>query len=175
MVIFLAGAHGVGKTFLGGPTADRLGIRYATASALIHDELGTSNWDAGKRVLDSDRNQEALISAVNRIVSVGKALILDGHFVLRGHDGHLIKLPASVFQRLKVSTVVLLEAPLEIVAERIKERTGTTPSMRDIAEICDAERTHAVSTCKKLNINLHRLLSPDMDTLQDAIYCALNR
>ena len=146
MVIFLAGAHGVGKTFLGSPTADRLGIRYATASALIHDELGTSNWDAGKRVLDADRNQEALIRAVNRIASAGKPLILDGHFVLRGHDGHLIKLQDSVFQRLNISTVVLLEAPLEIIVERIKERTGTAHSMKDIAEICEAERVHAVAT-----------------------------
>ena len=44
MVIFLAGVHGVGKTFLGKPVAESLGFKHATASDLIREELGGQSW-----------------------------------------------------------------------------------------------------------------------------------
>ena len=42
MTIFVAGIHGVGKTFLAQPAAARLGMRYATASQLIREERGVN-------------------------------------------------------------------------------------------------------------------------------------
>ena len=102
MVIFLAGAHGVGKTFLGKPAAESLGFEYATASSLIRDELGgQQNWERDKRTSDVDGNQEALVTAVSKIIEGDDAvLVLDGHFVLRNESGMLISLPCNIFKRL---------------------------------------------------------------------------
>lgn len=44
MTVLVAGAHGVGKTFLAKPAAERLGFRYATASQLIREERGHATW-----------------------------------------------------------------------------------------------------------------------------------
>lgn len=162
MLIFLAGAHGVGKTFLGKPTAERLGIRYATASALIRDEMGSSNWDAAKRVKDIAANQEALISAVTRISAGGAHLILDGHFVLRDTDGNLDPLPVTIFSRLGVGAALLLEAPTEVVAKRLATR-GPSQPLHLIEELAIAERQHGELVCRELSVPLWKMTSPSED------------
>jgi len=44
MTIFVAGIHGVGKTYVAKPVAQRLGLRYATASQLIREERCRETW-----------------------------------------------------------------------------------------------------------------------------------
>lgn len=168
MVIFLAGAHGVGKSFLGKPVAESLGIKYATASALIREELGSANWDDGKRVQDVDRNQEALISAVSRIRDGGGTLLLDGHFVLRDKNGALTPLDLEVFRRLGIHGAILLEAPSNIVALRLTER-GAPQALSDIDELASRELHHADHSCATLGIPLIRLPSPTESQLNLAI------
>lgn len=168
MVFFLAGAHGVGKSFLGKPVAESLRIRHVTASALIREELGSANWDDGKRVQNVDRNQEALISAVSRIKDSGGALLLDGHFVLRNGVGELVPLPVEVFKRLGINGAIVLEAPANIVASRLAER-GAPQSLSDIEELASAELVHAEQTCLALGIPLIRLPCPSEDKLQSTI------
>lgn len=168
MIFFLAGAHGVGKSFLGKPVAESLGIRHATASALIREELGSANWDDGKRVQNVDRNQEALISAVSRTREGHSALLLDGHFVLRNEVGALVPLPVEVFKRLGINGAILLETPSNIVASRLAER-GAPQSLTDIEELASAELIHAEHTCLALRIPLIRLLSPREDQLRATV------
>ena len=67
MTTFIAGIHGVGKTYLAKPAAVRLGMTYATASQLIREERGRASWDASKMVDDVASNQAALVAAVSRI------------------------------------------------------------------------------------------------------------
>lgn len=168
MVIFLAGAHGVGKSFLGKPVAESLGITYATASALIREEFGSANWDKSKRVQDVDRNQEALISAISRIRDDGGTLLLDGHFVLRDKDGALAPLDLEVFRRLGIHGAILLEAPSNIVACRLAER-GAPQALSDIDELASGELNHADHSCAALGIPLIRLSSPTESQLYAAI------
>lgn len=168
MLIFLAGAHGVGKTFLGKPIAERLGIRYATASALIREEMGSSNWDAAKRVKDIAANQEALISAVARVSTGGAHLMLDGHFVLRDADGYLDRLPVTVFARLGISAALLLEAPAEVVAQRLTAR-GSSQPLHLIEELAIAERQHGELVCRELSVPLWKMASPSEDEVSDLL------
>lgn len=168
MILLLAGAHAVGKTFLGQPVAELLGIRHVTASALIREELGSANWDDSKRVQNVDKNQEALISAVSRIADSGGMLLLDGHFVLRNGVGGLVPLPVEVFKRLGINGTILLEAPANIVSSRLAER-GASQSLTDIEELASAELVHAEQTCSVLGIPLIRLSSPTEDHLRSAI------
>jgi|SRR5690554_340981 len=169
MVIFLAGVHGVGKTFLGEPTAKLLGFQYATASSLIRRELaGKQNWAENKRTKNMDDNQEALISSVSKIVKKSqKSLVLDGHFVLRDEHGSLISLSSDIFKRLGVSYVILLEAPSATVAERLLVREAPQP-LEDIAALAEAECKNAENICNELNIPLIKLLSPSSEQLLSA-------
>lgn len=168
MVIFLAGAHGVGKSFLGKPVTDSLGIAYAAASTLIREELGSANWDNDKRVNNVDVNQEALISAVSRIADVSSRLVLDGHFVLRNKEGNLVALPVDVFRRLRIKGVILLEAPANVVVSRLAVR-GAPQSLTEVEEIASAELQHSEWICSELQIPLIRLLSPTEGDLHSAL------
>ncbi len=180
MVIFLAGAHGVGKTFLGKPAAESLGFKYATASSLIRDELGGGqNWKENKRTGNIDGNQEALVTAVARIVEGDDVtLVLDGHFVLRNESGDLVSLPTNIFRRLGLSSVILIESPVSVVAERLEER-GTPQSLEDISELAEAELRGAENVCEEIGIPLIRLASPSKERLslemQEAVSSSLAR
>lgn len=168
MVIFLAGVHGVGKTYLGKPVAEALGLPYATASSLIKTELGSTNWNEQKRVQDADRNQEALITAVAKALATEGKLILDGHFVLRGATGELKPLSIDVFRRLKVTGVILLEAPADVVAQRLEAR-GAPQLVNHIEELAFAELQHAQKVCQELSSPLVRLKYPDKENMQSSL------
>jgi adenylate kinase len=166
MVIFLAGVHGVGKTFLGKPAAETLGLKYATASSLIREALnGKTTWQESKYTSNIDANQEALVTAVNRIVeSFDVALVLDGHFVLRNESGDLVSIPTDVFRRLGLSSVILLESPSSVIAERLEER-GAPQSIEKISEMATAELNRAEQVCREIDIELTRLISPSSEQL----------
>lgn len=161
MTIFLAGAHAVGKTYLAQRTASRVGVQHVTASQLIREERGRATWTHDRRVHEADKNQEALIAAVARRSSAQACLLLDGHFVLRGSEGQLIPLGVDVFARLRISATVLVEAPYEVVAERLASRGGTGVEVSSIRALAAAEREHAIHICSTLGLPLVPLLSPN--------------
>lgn len=170
MVIFLAGVHGVGKTFLGKPVAEALGFQYATASSLIRAELNNEqSWTENKRTKNVDDNQEALVASVSRIIKVNKSvLILDGHFVLRNEHGDLVSLSSDLFKRLGVTSVILLEAPASIVAERLAAR-GVQSSPKEVKELAKAERKNAEHICNEIMVPLVKLRSPSSEQLSLAL------
>jgi len=166
MVIFLAGAHGVGKTFLGRLATKTLQFRFAVASSLIRDEMDSKqSWGKTKRTRNIDSNQEALISAVTKIQKDGDTtLVLDGHFVLRNESGDLTPLPSGIFKRLGVGSVILLEAPVHVVRDRLEER-GAPQSLESISELEKAELDNARHVCEEIGIPLTRLRSPSKEEL----------
>jgi adenylate kinase len=168
VTIFLAGAHAVGKTYLAHRTAARAGVQHVTASQLIREERGRVTWTHDRRVRDADANQEALIEAVIRLSSV-QALLLDGHFVLRGSGGQLIRLAVEVFARLRISATVLVEAPCEVVAERLAKRGEAKVQISAIRELAAAERDHAVNVCSTLGLPLVPLMAPTEDQFEVAL------
>ncbi len=170
MVIFLAGVHGVGKTFMGKPAAETLGLRYATASSLIREALnGKTTWQESKHTSNIDANQEALITAVNSIIeSSDVVLVLDGHFVLRNESGGLVSIPTDVFRRLGLSAVILLESPSTVIAARLEER-GAPQSIEKISEMANAELGRAEQVCREIGIELTRLVSPSSEQLLIAL------
>ncbi|MCX5544695.1 ATP-binding protein [Paraburkholderia sp. CNPSo 3076] len=161
MNVFVAGIHAVGKSYLCEQAASAGGWQHSSASALIKQERGVANWSAEKRVDDPDSNQRALVSAVNRINGEGTRLLLDGHFVLRGKDGSFIELPADVFEALNLSSVVLIEAPVATIAERLRTRDDVAVDEKDIEAFLTLERKQAESVCTSLGLPLTILCSPD--------------
>lgn len=169
MTIFLAGSHGVGKTYLAERTAARLGVQHATASQLIREEIGRSTWTDDRRVHDAAGNQDALIMAVRRRNVALPRLLLDGHFVLRDSEGQLIRLGVDVFSRLQIEAALLIEAPNELVAARLARRHGQVDELASIQALAVAEREHAIHVCAALNLPLILLQSPTEDQFASAV------
>lgn len=169
MNIFVAGIHGVGKTYLAKRLPAQSGLMRTSASTLIKEERALPDWNADKRVADVDANQVALAQAVTRHNAAGTALLLDGHFVLLGQDGQFIPLGAEVFKALNLSAVVLIEAPPDVVAGRVTQRDYLHRSQTWLADFLARERAQAELVCAELNLPLTVLDAPSDTDFANAV------
>ena len=169
MTVFVAGIHGVGKTFLCAPVAKQLGIRHVTASQLIREERGLQSWCAEKRVSGVEENQSALISAANRLRSANKKLLLDGHFVLRLPNGEFNEIDTQVFRDLQIGAVLLLEAELDTVIERLKARGDTSWTASELQILAKREEERAYRVSSALDIPFRALHSPSERLFRDIV------
>lgn len=122
MVIFVAGVHGVGKTYLCQRFSKDTGIKHFSASSLIREEVKSPNWGSDKLVSNVDANQIALTTAVKRILASESLLLLDGHFVLKNADGSLAVVHEDTFKNLSLSAILLIEASPETIRNRLSAR-----------------------------------------------------
>lgn len=169
MNIFVAGVHGVGKTYLAKQLPESFGLIHTSASKLIKEARDMPNWGADKRVNDVDSNQIALAVAVKRHNDTGIRLLLDGHFVLLNAQGDFIRLDASVFKSLNLDRVILLEASPRTIAARIRDRDDRNADIGHIAEFIAIEREQALKVCDELGIPLVILESPSSESFIEAI------
>ncbi|CAN7286887.1 ATP-binding protein [Pseudomonas brassicacearum] len=168
MTVFVAGVHGVGKSFLCQRYADEFSVAYESASGLIRKERALADWSVDKKVKDVDGNQLALKSAVQRIVKGGQQLLLDGHFVLINGASDFVKLEASVFQNLEIAGVVVLEAEAHLIESRLAARDSTKSTV-DISVFLDLERAQARKVCQELGIPFHILQQPDFSVFSTVV------
>lgn len=169
MTVLVAGAHGVGKTFLAKSAAERLGFRYATASQLIREERGHATWTETRQVTQIDENQVALARAVARILDGGEQLLLDGHLVLRSCPNEHQRLADSVFRSLRCQRIIILTAPVDVLLSRLKARGDETWTADEIAAFTEAEVQHGVAVAGLLGINAVVLSSPSVDDFDLAL------
>lgn len=169
MNVFVAGVHGVGKTYLASQLPATLGLMYTSASKLIKEECAMPNWGADKRVSNVDANQIALAAAVKRHNDAGTRLLLDGHFVLLNSQGEFSPLGIEVFKPLNLDGIVLLENDPHTIAIRIHKRDGRRTDIDRMVEFIDAERSQGQMVCVELGISLTILIAPSPDTFFEAI------
>ncbi|WP_432729694.1 ATP-binding protein [Variovorax sp. W6] len=169
MTIFIAGVHGVGKTYLAKQATLRLGLKYATASQLIREERGHTSWNSSKQVDEVAANQAALVAAVTRIKADKQALVLDGHLVLRKDVGQHLRLPDSVFHDLGCTSIILLACPTPVVLERLVARGDNSWDEAEMASFARAEAEHAAFVASSLRIRLIELKSPSIDEFDEAL------
>ncbi|ATN11240.1 hypothetical protein CRN80_17055 [Pseudomonas sp. FDAARGOS_380] len=159
MVVFVAGVHGVGKTYLCERFATVSGIQHASASALIKSELKTSNWESDKLVSDIDSNQIALTVAVKRITENSRRLLLDGHFILKKHDNTLAAVHEHTFKDLNLSLICLIESEAETIRQRLISRDSNAFS-GNIENFLQEEKSRAHYISKLFDIPLIILKNP---------------
>lgn len=160
MNIFVAGIHGVGKTYLAKRLSDENKLMHTSASKLIQEERASEDWNIDKRVADMDANQVALANAVAKKNSENIALLLDGHFVLLGQDGQFRPLDVSVFKTLNLSSVILIEAQPDVVASRVTQRENIYRDPTWLSDFIRRERAQAERVCGELKLPLTILDSP---------------
>jgi len=169
VTIFVAGAHGVGKTFMAKPAAERLGFRYAAASQLIRDERGHATWTETRQVTQIDENQIALARAVARILDGGERLLLDGHLVLRIRPHEHQRLADSVFRSLRCRRIIILTAPVDVLLSRLRARGDDTWTAEELAAFSEAEVRHGAEVAAKLGIDVAILDSPRGEDFEAAV------
>lgn len=160
MNIFVAGIHGVGKTYLASRASLSAGMTHTSASMLIKEERTLSTWTTDKRVTDVGANQRALAAAIQRHNELGTRLLLDGHFVLLDATGEMVRLETDVFTALNLIGVILVEADPHTVAQRIDERDKRQVPVDHLQAFMKAERDQAQKVCTELHIPLTLLVSP---------------
>lgn len=168
MVIFVAGVHGVGKTYLCQAFASTTGLRHASASQLIKEERQLESWGGDKVVSEILDNQDALDIAVNRILKEHPSLILDGHFVLKKVGGVLEEVPLVTFDRLTLSAIILVENDSKLIAERLLQRDSNNAA-GDLEQFIQSERRAAMNTSLSLNIPFFLLHNPSTESFADCI------
>lgn len=161
MNIFVAGIHGVGKTYLASRLPVGSALLHTSASKLIKEELALPDWNADKLVTDIDKNQVALAKAVARYNANGIALLLDGHFVLLDQAGEFVLLGVEVFQTLNLSAVILIEADPTVVESRVRDRDALRRDIDWISAFMRKERLQAEAVCNSLGVPLRVLNSPN--------------
>lgn len=172
MNIFVAGIHGVGKTYLVGRLPPDVGLTHSSASKLIREERDLPNWGQDKRVANIEDNQRALAAAVARHNAGGSHLLLDGHFVLLDQSSNFVRLGAEVFQSLNLKAIILVEEPADVVAHRLLGRDGVNRDAEFLAEFAECERDQARVVCTELGLPLQIFVSPDDEEFAKAIYVA---
>jgi len=173
LTVLVAGAHGVGKTFLAKPAAERLGFRYATASQLIREERGHATWTETRQVTQIDENQIALARAVARILDGGEQLLLDGHLVLRSRPNEHQRLADSVFRSLRCRRIIILTAPVDVLLSRLRARGDETWTANEIAAFIEAEIQHGEAVAAQLRVGVAILSSPNGDDFDVALKAAI--
>ncbi|MGQ3003530.1 MAG: ATP-binding protein [Hydrogenophaga sp.] len=169
MNVFVAGVHGVGKSYLCEKAAPLLGITHASASKLIREQLALPAWNTNKLVTDIQGNQRALIAAIQRYSDEQSAILLDGHFLLRDASGQLTEIPDDVFSSLNLAGVVVLEKELEVIRRQVAARDGHSPDAEPLLEAMLSERRRAEDVCNKLALPLEILNDPKAEEFGDVI------
>lgn len=167
MIIFIAGVHGVGKSFLCKKYATKHNILHKSASQLIK-EFDSNSVSVNKQTKDINKNQEILIQAVNSIHEQNKSMLLDGHFILINTAGNLTSIDALVFKNLNIDGIVLIENFPNIIEARLSDRDRGQVSY-DIKRMLALEKEQALFVANLYSIPIEILFSPAEKDFEEAI------
>jgi len=148
-IIFISGIHGVGKTTLCEFLSTELSISHYSASDLI-SKYAQIELPKSKHVSNISGNQDTLIKAINKFLSVSIDYILDGHFCLLDKEGNITKIPFSTYEEMKPTAIVCLYEDADIVYERLKSRD----SHKHNRELLDAFQIAEISYSQEVAKNL---------------------
>ncbi len=147
-MIFVAGIQGAGKTTFCRALSEVLDIPNFSASELIKSWRKTYTWENEKAVHQIDENQTALICSVHELKKLKPTFIVDGHFVLLDSSLKYVNVEFSIFDKLEIRGIILIESSPDIVAMRLKSRDKTNWDVGLIQKIMMAERKRALEYSK---------------------------
>lgn len=107
--IFVAGSYGVGKSTLCNVLSKALYIPTFSAGDLIGNING-EQYGANKAVKNKDVNQDILGIEVKKKLEQYPTILLAGHFCLFDKSNCVEKLPNSIFEKISIEQILLLEA-----------------------------------------------------------------
>lgn len=152
-IIFFAGIHGVGKTYLAQKIEKNLGIPRYLASNLISSKRKV-DYRINKKVDDIALNQNLLFEALKERNLFDKVIILEGHFCLLNKHGEIERIPFQVFRELNFRAIVLIfEEPTKII-QRFNNRGMEDFDLNFIEKFQNEEMDYAKEIATELNVPL---------------------
>ena len=169
---FVAGAYGVGKTTMCQGLASLLQISSFSAGDLISKVNGES-YGVNKVVKDKNDNQRILEFEVSHLLDSHNRILLTGHFCIFDKDNSVDILPISVFLRLHIELILLLETSDEIIKQNLKTRDGRDYPREKIQQLLETERrmSEKVSGIIQCPLIIHKMSfdKADVQLCYDAI------
>lgn len=105
-MIFIAGVHGVGKTFLCNRIKREIEISIYSASELLKEDKEI-NYIRYEKTDDFMENQKRLLEIVKKKNGASE-YILEGHFCLMNDRGRIENIPVSMFRQFLMKGILLL-------------------------------------------------------------------
>lgn len=151
-VIIMGGVHGVGKSYLCSIIRIRRKISIYSASDLIR-QYQKEKTDFNKRVPNINRNQNALITAIEENVPDDINMLLDGHFCLLNSNNEIQKIPRSTFEELNVVGIITIIDNVENILRHLKSRDNSSFDKKFINEFQNMEISYSEEVAKKLGVS----------------------
>lgn len=150
-IIFVGGIHGVGKTTLCKKVSEELTIKHYSASNLIFN-LKSENTIKDKQVSDVRKNQDDLLSAVNKYFNNKEYYLLDGHFCLLNNKWDITKVPLDTFKDLGIRVIIVLVDDESEVLKRLLSRDAKNYSIDLIKKFQEMEISYAQEIAKCIGV-----------------------
>lgn len=149
-IIFVSGAHGVGKTTFCRQIKHQLALPHYSSSSLIkaHGQFD----ELSKLSTNADDKQLILLDALDKIAA--PTVILDGHFCLLNSKGLVIEIKDSIYHRMKPSVIIVVTCPPDVVHQRLLYRDKNSFPVDLIEEMQTKEMRKASRIAHQLNIPL---------------------
>lgn len=138
--IIVTGIPGVGKTTVMEAAADRAGAQivvYGSEMFAVASERGLVQHRDDMRRLEPAVQKEVQMAAAEKMAAMGD-IIVDTHCTIKTPKGYLPGLPAWVLDKLRPSTIVLVEAN----ADEIKGRRDNDATRNRDADSIQAIEEH---------------------------------
>ncbi|EDU3846311.1 AAA family ATPase [Salmonella enterica subsp. enterica serovar Essen] len=166
MLIFIAGAHAVGKSTLCNAVISKENFIHKSASELIA-EGKKQNWGIDKQTITPEDNQLVLLEQLAKYKQMEESLLLDGHFVLIDKNKNFIALQEDIFNKMNLDGVILIECDDHVIEQRFSSRGAILKYSP--TELRLLERNNAERICKSLDIPLVVLFNPTIDEFKHAL------
>lgn len=152
--IFIAGTYGAGKSTLCSALSKVLAIPAYSAGDLISNVNG-EQYGATKAVKDKEANQDILAMEIKKKLEQYPTILLAGHFCIFNKLNCVEELPHSVFEKISLERILLLEADPEQILANLSVRDKKKYEYRQIERLIREERRVAEEISQKCNCDLH--------------------
>lgn len=156
--VFVAGIYGVGKSTLCNNLSNELCIPYFSAGDLISSVNG-DKYGANKKVTNKYNNQDILYYEVRKQLQISSRIILAGHFCIFNKENRVDRLPDSIYGKLNIESILLLEADINVVMGNLNKRDKINYDYKQLALLAQEERNSAqrIAEIIECNLFIHRM------------------
>lgn len=152
--IFVAGSYGVGKSTLCNALSKVLDIPAFSAGDLISNING-EQYGANKAVKNKDANQDILAIEVEKKLEQYPTILLAGHFCIFDKSNCVEKLPNSIFEKISIEQILLLEADPVRILTNLSIRDNKKYELSHIELLLKEEQRAAEAISLRCNCSLH--------------------
>lgn len=148
-IIFIAGIHGVGKTYYCNSLND--GIKSYSASDLIREYKEIND----KIVKNIGENQNYLLEAISCLNE--EKIYLDGHFCLINSKKEIEEIPLDIFKALNIKKIILLYSNPVLIAQRLEKRDNKKYSIEMLEKFQEKELNYGEEIANILNVPFEKI------------------